>query len=277
MTATKKTNAKADATQVKAPTRDELVAQAKSAGIPAVSRMTVAQLTEALAAKVDAASTPAAKAKAGDERNAEAAARVANGESKGKAETDVNKRAAKAKDEQKALKAWQKDGEQGDRPVTPNYDAIAAEAAGVAKKKTGAKKGTGVRTVSSTRDGEKHDISARGREARDARVAKGGKRGQGKKLTAEELVAYCAKVQKAEPDAWWYDELWYAHWVAGIAVSPDRFHEAWDAAKKGEAPATPVKAAAAKKAPAVKAVASRKATTTKGAVKKTTAKKGAAK
>lgn len=59
-----------------------------------------------------------------------------------------------------------------------------------------------------------------------------GKRGPGRKMTDDEMVAYIAKVKAEHPDAVWDDEVEYAYWCEGIACGRGRFERLWN----GEAP-----------------------------------------
>lgn len=130
--------------------------------------------------------------------------------------------------EQAAVKAWEKAGKQGPKPATPHYDAMTASQPTTRKAPKEPK--------ASTR-------SQRGERGQQARaVAKGGKRGPGRKVTEEELLAHITKVRKDHPESSAADEIEWAYWVEGMAIGRYRFQEAWDKV----APSVPGSAPAAK-------------------------------
>ena len=71
--------------------------------------------------------------------------------------------------------------------------------------------------------------SERMAEVLAVRKAKGGKRGPGRKVTDEELVAHIAEMRRQHPDSSCYIECEYAYWVLGWAVTRHRFNPVWDA------------------------------------------------
>lgn len=214
-------------------TRDELYAQAKALGITGASKYTKDQLVAAIVAVMSGgAGSPAEVPDAqqlADERVAEAAANHvehANDPDAPKASESPTERSHLATEEVKAIKAWQLAGMKDERPLSPNYDYIAALYVGVKPKRarSTASAGGSTRRSSGAPRGAQTD---RGREARQARKDKGGKRGTGRKVTDADLDVYVAAVREANADAAWYDELLYAHWIAGVAVSPEKFEAAW--------------------------------------------------
>lgn len=65
-----------------------------------------------------------------------------------------------------------------------------------------------------------------------AQAQKLGKRGPGRKVSDEELIAYVAKVRSEHPETNASDELEYAYWIEKLAVNRDRFNRAWTEAAK---------------------------------------------
>lgn len=123
--------------------------------------------------------------------------------------------------EHRALTAWIKGGKQGDRPDTTNLDRLnAAHAAGrprSGRKPSGSK-------------APKRVTSERRAKANALKAAANNKRGAGTKISEDELVAYVRKVRADHPTSSREDELEVAYWVEQLAVSRQRFYNAWAAA-----------------------------------------------
>lgn len=118
--------------------------------------------------------------------------------------------------EHKALKAWVDGGREGDAPATTNLDAMnAAHAAG--KPRTG-RKAAGAR--------QPRTVNARRAEAN---ALKATKTRTPVKVTEDELATYVAEVATTEGRGSWNDELEYAYWVKGFAVSRARWNKAVEA------------------------------------------------
>jgi len=64
--------------------------------------------------------------------------------------TTKNPALDKASDEQRALKAWEKGGKKGDRPATPNLDAVQAATPDARKATTTRKRATGPKRIPAT-------------------------------------------------------------------------------------------------------------------------------
>lgn len=258
-----------DAPEAKPPTRDELYAEAKAAGLAVTSRMKrdeiVAVLTASGTEEVEVAppdpDTIEGRKVLGDERVAEAAAHYAEtalDPDAPKPEENEVKRLKLAKEEQVALKAWQLAGCKGDRPVTPNYDHLAAAYVngGSAPKAKRKRAGGGATRAKSG--------GPRRVEAEAAKAALGGKRGAGVKISDDDLRTYIRDVHAEHPESSRSDEREYAYWVEKLSLT-GRWPAFWAEVVEGEAPATPepdeqmaaqvtgaVKKAVAKKAPATK-------------------------
>lgn len=169
------------------------------------------------------------------------------------ASTDRVERLNLAREERKALVEWTAGGQKGPRPATPNMDAVARREPTASTKTAGGPR---------TKRGD------RGQQA--TAVAKLGRRGPGRKLTDEELLAYVAGVKQAHPDSSASDELEFAYWIEKLAVTRQRFMAAWTGslsttkatpATPGKAEPVPAKRRGAKAAPAKKAATPRKRAT----------------
>lgn len=122
--------------------------------------------------------------------------------------------------EWQALKAWREAGRVGEPPSTDNLTALnGAHAAGKPRggKAKKATPGSGRGRATHARRAEANAIKAQG------------KRGAGRKVTDEELSAYVAKVKAAGHGTTGNDELEYAYWVEGLAVTRKRWNTAWAA------------------------------------------------
>jgi hypothetical protein len=125
-----------------------------------------------------------------------------------------------ARDEWRALKAWQQGGQQGDRPSTANLDAQnAAHAAGTPRPKTGRK--AAERKPRNPRRVEANTTAKQGFEAR--------KQAGVVKWTDEELAAWMRQAVADNPATTMADELEYAYWVERVAISRKRFYTVWAA------------------------------------------------
>lgn len=132
------------------------------------------------------------------------------------ASTDRMERLQLAKTEAKALKSWEADGSQGERPSTVNLDAVSAKAPTT-------KAGSAAKPVGRT--------SSRSAEYQAAMQKKAaGKRGRGTKLTDEALAAHVATMRQAHPEYERNEGLEIAYWLDGLAVTRDRWATAWAAA-----------------------------------------------
>ncbi len=124
-----------------------------------------------------------------------------------------------ADNEWKAVKAWREAGRVGDAPSTKNLDALnAAHAAGAprsGRKAAGKKATTGKGRTTHARRAEANAIKAQG------------KRGPGRKVTDAELAEYISKVKAAGHGTTGNDELEYAYWVEGLALTRVRWNAAW--------------------------------------------------
>lgn len=229
-----------EAPTVKPLTRDELYAEAKRLGIKGASKFTRDQLATAVNdALADGKLTPADRPVVNtpdistiEGRRALANDRIAAGAehyqevmadpNAPKPEEDLAKRTIKAKAEQKALKAWQFGGMQGDRPVTPNYDAVCAVYAGVAKApgSKAARRSGGAKRESAKPGGPRGDAAAA------AKDACGGKRASTVKISDDDLRAYIVRVHQEHPESARQDEREYAFWVERLNLS-GRFPRFW--------------------------------------------------
>jgi len=201
----------------KQPTREDLYQEAKALGITGASSWTKPQLTEAIAAWTakPEPTTPEGKHELGEQRISEASAHYAET----KADPDAPKaserpaeRSNLAKQEVIALKAWQLGGSKGERPLTPNYDYIAALYTGVARE-SGRKARTGGGTRRSKSGGPRRV------EADAAKEACGGKRGTGVRISDDDLRAYIATAHAEHPDSSRGDEREYAYWVERLSLN----------------------------------------------------------
>jgi hypothetical protein len=149
------------------------------------------------------------------------------------ASTDAVERAALAKAEWAALKAWRVSDLVGraPRPCTPNLDALNAEHAANAQG-TRAATGAKARTprAASTTSAPRAGHSARYTEALAVKKANP-KRGAGIKVTDEQLAEYVAKVRTEHPTAVAAQELEFAYYVEKLAVTRARWSAAWAAAE----------------------------------------------
>lgn len=125
-----------------------------------------------------------------------------------------------ARDEHRALTAWTKGGQQGERPSTANLDAMnAAHAAGAPRPKTGRKASAGKPRTSERRAAANRvqkEIGFEGRKA--AGVVK---------WTDEELATWMRQVAEANPGTRREDELEQCYWIERVAVSRSRFYRVW--------------------------------------------------
>lgn len=131
----------------------------------------------------------------------------------GEASDDRMERLTLAKAEHQALQAWIAGGKEGDRPATANLDAMNADYA------------AGTRTTRKAGKGKGRQVAPRRAEANA--IAAKGKRGAGRRVTDAELNLYVATVQAEHPQATRNDELEYAYWVEGLAVTRARWNTAW--------------------------------------------------
>jgi DNA mismatch endonuclease, patch repair protein len=180
---------------------------------------------------------------------------------------NVAERVTLAMAEQKAVKAWQKEGGTDPRPATPNMDAIQEEHDMGTKRKSGKASGPArvPQDVVFTVDGQPQTMKDRkytlGYAAFRHTAGIGGQ--AVKRITTGDLRALLAKAGVADPD---HATGWTATLPNGVVLGAVT---AAEAAKMPSVP-RPRKAAAAKKAPAAK-----KATRTLASVKKAPAKKAA--
>lgn len=185
------------------------------------------------------------------------------------AETTVPKRLAAAKREYSALQEWKQSGE-GERPATPNFNSFPA---GSKERKD----------ITGTSTGRPSALGPRGLLGQAASKKAGRRRGTGnQRLSDDDLVQYCARVQRQHKSSTAVDEFYYARWVEKIAGGRRRFMAAWDEAAGGpkmvrteRAPRkattkAPAKKAAAKKQPAKKAAPAKRQV---AAFRKTTGRK----
>lgn len=133
------------------------------------------------------------------------------------ASDDRLERMTLAKDEHRAMTAWVTAGKIGDRPATPNLDAMNADYAAGTRSTKKAGKGKGAGRQVAPRRAEANAIAAKG------------KRGAGRRIGDTELHQYIAEVVAEHPQATRNDELEYAYWVAGLAVTRARWNTAWAA------------------------------------------------
>jgi hypothetical protein len=139
------------------------------------------------------------------------------------ASDDRMERLTLAKAEHVALQAWVAGGKVGDRPATVNLDAMNADYA------------AGTRSTRKASKGKGRQVAPRRAEANA--IAAKGKRGAGRRVTDAELNLYVATVQAEHPQATRNDELEYAYWVQGLAVTRSRWNAAWATVAAGDTPA----------------------------------------
>lgn len=170
----------------------------------------------------------------------------------------------KARDEQMALKAWERGGRKGKRPETPNYDAISSNATGIASRRAARAKREG--------RGERSKRSQRWHDAEAVKKAANGVPAERNRVTDDEVAALIYNVRTANPEAQWRDEMHHARWIGGLSMSQQRWLAAWAAfdpkVKPKPAPKPAAKSTTSKAAAPVKA-ASRKATPAKTSTKTT--------
>lgn len=144
---------------------------------------------------------------------------------------DRAKRLAAAKAEAKQLAEYRRSGATNGRPVTPNLDALEREQQAAERTTSGAKASTPEAATSPAEPkARKLSGSERGQQARAIKREKG-KRGPGKKVSADELAAYVAKVRKAHPGDSRSDAMEYAYWIDLLAFSRPAWNAAWEAAE----------------------------------------------
>lgn len=260
----------------KPPTRDELYEQAKAAGIKGASKFTRDQLVDALATPpepdqqepaaptdtltdeqvrqqvADAGAhvldtvpdpdTVEGRMQLGDQRIADAAQHYADSiadPDAPKPEEDPAKRTIAATAEQKLLKQWQLDGMKGERPVTPNYDYVAAKyvAGGEglmpkAKRVRAASTGGGG-TSRGTGKRQGRATGPRAEQAKAAKEACGGKRGAGVPISDDDLRAYILQVHAEHPESTCSAEREYAYWCERLVLSK-RFNGLWSEVIDGD-------------------------------------------
>ena len=129
------------------------------------------------------------------------------------ASDDRMERLTLAKAEHQALQAWVAGGKDGERPATPNLDAMNDDYA------------AGTRSTRKAGKGAGRQVAPRRAEANA--IAAKGKRGAGRRVTDAELNLHIATVMAEHPEATRNDELEYAYWVAGLAVTRSRWGAAW--------------------------------------------------
>lgn len=137
-----------------------------------------------------------------------------------RASKDRVERTALAKAEAKALQAWEKGGQQGDRPATPNLDAVQAQYANGGAKAAKAEP---------TARGRRGPSYASPEYAKAMEAKKAGKRGAGRKVTDDELADHVRKVRATHPDWQRNEALEIAYWLDGLALTRARWNQAWEA------------------------------------------------
>lgn len=129
------------------------------------------------------------------------------------AAADRAERVRLAKAEDKALRAWAAAGQQGDRPATPNLDAL----------RDGSAANVGARPAVK---GEGRKVNARRAEANRRKAAN---EREARRVSEDELDVWIQDlttfVEGSEVGTW-NDELEHAYWTAGIAVSRPRWQRA---------------------------------------------------
>lgn len=186
---------------------------------------------------------------------------------------EKGRQVARATKQDRALKAWEKGGRKGNRPSTPDLDAI----------ESATPKANGKSKVKAAKQSTR---SERGQKAFEARKAAGGKQANPKPCTAEKLETWIRATLKRDPNADREEECWYLRYVENLHASPARFLSVFDAVKAGKPVPAPrgeadAKKASAKKAPAKKATvtpitaASRKVTPPKATTAVRKSQKGA--
>jgi hypothetical protein len=129
---------------------------------------------------------------------------------------DRAERLALAKSEHQALTTWVAAGSpEGDRPATPNLDAMNEAFAA----------GTPLRSKRVRKQGAGRTTAPRRAQANE--IARKGARGPGRRVDDTELTSYIAGVVAENPGARMEDELEFAYWVEQLAVSRKRFYAAW--------------------------------------------------
>jgi hypothetical protein len=128
---------------------------------------------------------------------------------------DRAERLAKAKAEHQALTAWNAAGQEGEKPATPNLDAMNEAFAA----------GTPLRSKRVRKQGAGRTTAPRRAQANE--IARKGARGPGRRVDDTELTSYIAGVVAENPEARMEDELEFAYWVEQLAVSRKRFYAAW--------------------------------------------------
>jgi hypothetical protein len=128
---------------------------------------------------------------------------------------DRAERLALAKAEHQALTAWNAAGQEGEKPATPNLDAMNEAFAA----------GTPLRSKRVRKQGAGRTTAPRRAQANE--IARKGARGPGRRVDDTELTSYIAGVVAENPEARMEDELEFAYWVEQLAVSRKRFYAAW--------------------------------------------------